>query len=147
MKVLVFEGIATSGKSTIIHSLSVHLSTSVKAVVYEESDTHIPIMDQLNGLHLDFFEDLINKAVDQNPDVIIFDRLYLTQAFRARADLRDYADTEDLLLEYSTTTIFLKVDEASLVDRIQKAVKHRDPRWADYLSTKSELVDQNCTHQ
>lgn len=141
MKILIFEGIATSGKSTIILGLSSRLATSTKTVVYEEADTHIPIMRQTDELHLDFFEDLINKAIDQNVDVIIFDRLYLTQVFRAKASVKDYSNIEDMLLEYPVTSIFLKVDEEAISDRITKSLNHRDSEWADYLSEKGKTPE------
>lgn len=138
MKILIFEGIATSGKSTIIITLSASPTISNKTVVFEENDTHIPIMQQTSDLHVDFFKDLINKAVSQPVDIVIFDRLYLTQAFRAKASLKEYSEIEGMLLHYSPTTIFLKVDEAALIDRIAKASEHRDPKWAEYIGKKGK---------
>ena len=142
MKILIFEGIATSGKSTIIFTLSSRLSSSMKTIVYEEADTHVPIMKQTEDLHIDFFEELIGKAVNQGADVVIFDRLYLTQAFRAKASLQDYSGIETLLGQYQTTTVLLKVDEAAISERVIKASQHRDSEWADYIHTKGDMPQE-----
>jgi thymidylate kinase len=138
MRILIFEGIATSGKSTLMLALSANPTIANKTVVFEEKGTHIPIMKQTSDLHLDFYRELINRAISQSRGIVIFDRLYLTQAFRAKASLDDYSEIEEMLLPYSPITIFLKVDESVLMDRITKAMEHRDPKWAKYLNGKGE---------
>ena len=87
MKILIFEGIATSGKSTIIHGLRDALSPALHVAIAGESATHVPIMEQRVGLHTAFFRRLILSLAKTTPDVLLFDRLYLTQAFRAKVDL------------------------------------------------------------
>jgi len=124
MKVLIFEGIATSGKSTVTLSLQRALP-GLRVIIAEESETHIPIMKETSEKHLDFFKNLIGNMSYTNPDVLIFDRLYLTQAFRANSSLDDYSEIEEVLSSFSTLTVFLKVDEEVIEDRILKASKHR----------------------
>ena len=136
MNILIFEGIATSGKSTIIENLK----QSAKGVVRvaSEPETHIPIMHQASDSHEQFFINLITKLTEEKPDLLIFDRLYLTQAFRAHVSLRQYIQVEKLLGQYSARTIFLKVDEAAIEKRILKAAGHREPRWKRYIRTKGD---------
>jgi thymidylate kinase len=124
MKVLIFEGIATSGKSTVTSSLQKALP-GLKVVLAEESETHIPIMKESSSKHIGFFVNLISRLSSEKPDVLIFDRLYLTQAFRTKCDISDYSEIEELLNQYSASTIFFKVDENAIEDRILKASKHR----------------------
>lgn len=124
MKILIFEGIATSGKSSIISALQKTLTGS-KILVVSEPDTHEPIMDKTDDKHLEFFRSLIRKSVAKNPDLLIFDRLYITQALRSKSGLVDYIEIEKLLSQYASLTIFLKVDEATIHDRISKSAKHR----------------------
>jgi thymidylate kinase len=138
MKVLIFEGIATSGKSTIISSLQKALPDS-RVAVAGESETHIPIMQETTDKHIEFFKELIQKHVTERPDVLIFDRLYLTQAFRAKCSINDYAGIEELLSKYSSITIFLRVDESAIASRISKAAEHRG---SDYFASRGESSEE-----
>lgn len=141
MTILIFEGIATSGKSTIIKDL-VDALADTKIRIAHEDETHVPIMQATSEKHIEFFKDLITKLTNENNDVLIFDRLYLTQAFRAGCRIAEYQEVESLLSNYSTTTIFLKVDPAAITDRIAKAAEHRESNWAEYLKTKGKSAEQ-----
>ncbi|MCA9333952.1 hypothetical protein KC963_02800 [Candidatus Saccharibacteria bacterium] len=134
MKVLIFEGIATSGKSTVTSGLQKALA-DLKVVLTEESETHIPIMNEKSDKHIDFFKNLIDRTSSVNPDVLIFDRLYLTQAFRANSTIDDYSEIEEILNNLSAITIFLKVNEDAIEDRIQKTSEHRG---AEYFKSRGE---------
>ncbi len=138
MKVLIFEGIATSGKSTVISGLQKALPNRV-VVVAGETETHIPIMQETNGKHIEFFKKLIQKYLAKRPDILIFDRLYLTQAFRAKCSIDNYAEIEKLLSKYSSLTIFLKVDDDVIEDRITKASGHRG---LDYFRSRGETLEE-----
>ena len=142
MSILIFEGIATSGKSTIINELAKDLSAKMTVMVAEETETHIPVMEKRNESHIGFYIDLINGYLNKRADVVIFDRLYLTQAFRANIGLKEYEQVEKLLLPHSSLTIFLKVDEDSIAERVSKATEHRDSKWGEYVKTRGESVEE-----
>ncbi len=150
MKILILEGIATSGKSTITDALKEHLS-NLDIRVASEVETHIPIMKQPNELHVTFYENLINRLVAEKPKLIIFDRLYLTQAFRAGVSLTKYSEIENILSKHSVLTVFLKVNEYAIAERVAKAAEHRDPSWGEYIKTKgsidSEIADYYIDQQ
>ena len=110
MKILILEGIATSGKSTITKIIKKQLSGLLVSAA-SEKETHIPIMKQTKELHIAFFKDLIKRLINEKPELIIFDRLYLTQAFRAGVSISEYSELENILSKYDTITVFLKVDE------------------------------------
>ena len=137
MKVLIFEGVATSGKSTVISSLQKALP-DLRVVVSGESETHEPIMDERADKHIVFFKKLISRLASEKPDLIIFDRLYLTQAFRAKCNISDYSEIEELLSKYTPLTIFLKVDEDTVEDRISKASEHRESDYFKFRGTPKE---------
>ena len=99
MKILIFEGIATGGKSTIITKLKNAL-TGKQVIVVGEPETHVPIMGKTSEKHIDFFRKLITKKISENPDILIFDRLYLTQAYRAKCELSEYSELENELKKY-----------------------------------------------
>lgn len=146
MKILILEGIPTSGKSTLAESIKDQLP-ELTVRVATEAETHEPIIKQTNELHVTFFEELIKRLVDEKPSLIVFDRLYLTQASRAGARLTDYSVIENLLSQYVALTVFLRVDEQTIADRIAKAVAHRDSsddsfKWDDHFKTKGDTYNE-----
>ena len=141
MKLLILEGVATSGKSTITENLR-HKLPNENVVLRGEEATHIPIMHKPQDLHIEFFHSLITKAVATKADLVIFDRLYLTQAFRANAAVDEYADIENSLLQYPTLTVFLKVDEDAVAERVRLATLHRDETWGEYVKTKGDTFTE-----
>jgi len=142
MKTLIFEGIATSGKSTITSYIVKSLKDEMRVELATEDQTHEPIMAQRSELHTLFFEDLINRLTLAHPDLLIFDRLYITQAYRAKSDLAEYSAIEDALLPYSPHTIILKVNEDAIGERIKAASEHRDAEWLEYLKTKGTTFEE-----
>ena len=151
MKVLILEGIPTSGKSTLTEIIKEKLE-GLSVSVATEAETHEPIMEQANDLHISFFENLIKKLVIEQPDLIIFDRLYLTQASRAGAGLAEYSAIENLLSRHNALTVFLRVDEQAIAERIVKAIKHRDSssddsfEWGEYFKTKGTTDRKIADH-
>ncbi len=150
MKLLIIEGIATSGKSTTIDKLKLVLG-DMHIAVYGESDTHEPIRNQPSELHIAFFDSLVSKAEETGADLVVFDRLYLTQAYRAHATIADYKSVEASLAQYSTLTVFLTVDEAAIAQRVRLATLHRDEEWSEYVKTKgttfTEIADYYINQQ
>jgi tRNA uridine 5-carbamoylmethylation protein Kti12 len=94
VQILIFEGIATSGKSTIINRLAKSLPKEIETRVLTEDFTHIPIMKKNDDLCIDFFKRLISEILSSGYEVVLIDRLYLTQAFRAGASLEDYLEID-----------------------------------------------------
>jgi thymidylate kinase len=135
MQILIFEGIATSGKSTLISKLEKALKSGKKILVAYEDKTHEPIMEVRDELHLEFYKNFIQKQISKKPDVLIVDRLYMTQAFRAKRDLGPYKELEEVLGQFNAITVFLMIDESLVAERIQNATEHRDPEWSEYVKT------------
>ena len=142
MKTLIFEGIVTSGKSKITGYLMNSLKDRIIVELATEAQTHVPIMSQRDELHTLFFEDLINNLTLKHPDLLLFDRLYITQAYRSNHDLSKYASVENALMPYSPHTIALEVDEAAIATRIKAASEHREQKWLEYLKTKGNDFDE-----
>jgi thymidylate kinase len=141
MKVFIFEGIATSGKSTLIRQLKDSLA-HLRLSVVDEEETHIPIMNEVEDSHVDFFINLINQKIASNSELVIFDRLYLTQAFRSKIGIESYKQVEELLLLHNPLTIFLRVTDEAIADRVYKASQHREASWEDYIKTKGQTIEQ-----
>ncbi|GAC1392131.1 MAG: hypothetical protein NVSMB46_07070 [Candidatus Saccharimonadales bacterium] len=141
MKILILEGISTSGKSCLIKKLS-ELLIKQKILIFGEPMTHIPIMNKPNELHVGFFRTLISVAVKADANAVIFDRLHFTQAFRAKADIAHYAEIERLLMKQDTFVAYLKVDDNAIAERVRLAAEHRDKEWGDYIYTKGKTMDE-----
>ncbi len=135
MKILIFEGIATSGKSTIIAGLHKQLN-GLDIKIVSESETHIPIMNETSEAHVVFFEKLLEKLLAEQADVLLIDRLYITQALRSNKRISIYDTIENTLHKYSTTTILLQVSTKDIQHRVQTAAEHRDTEWRDHINTK-----------
>lgn len=139
MQTLILEGIATSGKSTIIDMLEGTLSKNMVVRVIPEAESIMVIVDNKSKeVSLAHLKTLLPKAYQELCDVVIFDRFYLTHIFRTDSTLQDYKEIEDSLKSYSPITIYLKVNEALIAGRIEKASKHRDAEWNAYISTKGQ---------
>jgi len=144
MRILIFEGIATSGKSTLIKKLSDALPPGIKIRLASEDETHVPIMKATSELHLGFFENLVHDFTQPSPDVVVIDRFYLTQAFRAKSSLQAYKQVEDMLKPFNPLTIFLKVDPSAVAERIRNAALHRDASWGAYVATKGQTIEEQA---
>lgn len=141
MKILIIEGIATSGKSSLIKKIAELISES-QIKVFGEPKTHIPIMDKPNELHIDFFKSLLQDSAKSNADLTIFDRFHFTQAFRVRANISQYAEIEDLLLEQKTLVAYLQVNDDAIANRVKVAAEHREEGWGEYIKTKGQSFDE-----
>lgn len=137
-KIYIFEGIATSGKSSVIELMKSETGSTKLLIVLGEEQTHIPIMQLKSELHLDFFKNVLISALSKKPDILLIDRLYLTQAYRSGATLKNYESIETFLQLYDAKTVFLKIDEGKILSRILKAVEHRDSKWGDYIKTRGQ---------
>jgi thymidylate kinase len=151
MKILIIEGIPTSGKSSIIKKITELLGEG-QVRVYGESETHIPIMDEPEKLHIEFFESLIQEAATSDASVVIFDRFHLTQAIRAKASIGAYSKIENLLTKQKTLVVYLQINDSEIADRLRFAAEHRekeqgdDFRWDKYFKRKGKTYDEIAKH-
>lgn len=136
MQILILEGIATSGKSTVTSMLNEALSKEIRIKIFPEEVTHIPIIDKTSELCLEHFENLVNDATSGDYDLAIFDRLYLTQAVRSKSSLAEYISLETILLANICTTVLLTVEDSEIGNRIEAAQLHRPAEWGSYVATK-----------
>jgi len=141
VKILIIEGIATSGKSSLTKKLT-ELLGEKKLLIFGESATHIPIMNKTNELHIEFFKSLVSDAFQSDASLVIFDRLHYTQAYRAKASVVGYSEIEKLLATHDTFVAYLQVDEDAIAERVKLATEHRDKEWGDYVQTKGKTFDE-----
>lgn len=149
-KILIVEGIATSGKSSLIKEL-IDLLGENKIRVYSESETHIPIREDTEKLHIKFFRSLLKDAYESELGIIIFDRLHFTAAFRAKANINQYTEIEDLLLEHNTLVAYLKIEESAIKERVEfysknprvaLSTEHDGESWGEHIKTRGQSFNE-----
>lgn len=141
MKILILEGIATSGKTTIKNNLEKYFDKKgLNYLVIEEDETLMPILHNTNRkIGIAHLKKVIKKALAQKKDILIFDRLYFTHVFRTRSSINDFKGIENLLKK-SSLLVFLKIDKKKIGRRIYDTMKQR-PKWADYVRKKGDKKD------
>jgi|TARA_B100001971_G_C18095904_1_gene486077 thymidylate kinase len=141
MKILILEGIATSGKTTIKNKLEKYFDKKdLKYLVVEEDETLMPILhNTTKRLAIAHLKKVIEKALAQKKDILIFDRLYFTHIFRTKSSINDFKKIENLL-KRSSLLIFLKIDKKKIGKRISDTMNKR-PKWADYVCKKGNKKD------
>jgi thymidylate kinase len=131
-KLIIFEGIATSGKTTLIEKLQKILKPRYSIAVFPEDETLMPIVKNKNkDIALHFLWDFIEKRLKRTKkDVLLVDRLYFTHIFRTKSSNKDFQAVEDFLLNlYDALVILLFVDENTIEKRIRKTEKLRGGDW------------------
>lgn len=152
MKILIFEGIATSGKTTIENLLVERLELAGQsALLISEHDTLLPILHNTDlasaKRHL---KEVVDSALIKQVDVLLFDRLYLTHAFRTGNQISDYANIEEALRKHDAKLIFLTLTEGELSKRLHDALANRDKNWIQYVQSKGspeQILDYYINQQ
>ncbi|KKP68813.1 MAG: hypothetical protein UR66_C0003G0078 [Candidatus Moranbacteria bacterium GW2011_GWE1_35_17] len=137
MKIIILEGIATSGKTSVKNKLIENLNKKgLSFSIIEEDETLLPILDNKDKqISVDLLREIIIKKLKEEKDFIIFDRLFFTHIFRTNSSIKDFEEIENLL-KNNSLLIFLKIDELKIPERINTARNHRDKEWNDYVDKK-----------
>jgi len=141
MKLIILEGIATSGKTTVKNKVMTLLAEKgLTFSVVEEDETLMPILNNTDKqVSLDLLKKTIKKALREEKDYIIFDRLFFTHIIRTKSSLKDFREIESMI-EKQALLVFLKIDEIKIPERIAYAKKHRGKQWNEYVDKKGDIV-------
>ena len=137
MKIIILEGIATSGKTSVMKKLTEVLAQKgLYFTVIGEEETLMPILNNTDKqVSINFLKNVIDRALKEIKDVIVFDRLYFTHIFKTNSTLSDFKEIEDMLKDLSLL-VLLKIDDTKIPERIEYARKHREERWNEFVSKK-----------
>lgn len=137
MNIIILEGIATSGKTSVVKELIKGLNKQKAGFsVIDEQKTLMALLDNINKRKsIEFLKQIVVRAISKKKDFIIFDRLFLTHVFRTKSAIADYSEIENLI-KNNAILIFLKIDETKIPERINYARKHRNKEWNDYVDKK-----------
>ena len=137
-KIIILEGIATSGKTTLKNKLLEYFAaTNHKVAVVGEEQTLMPILhnkDKTAALKL--LDEVIKNALAGDGEIIIFDRLYFTHIFRTHSTAQDFYAVTDLLSKHKALIVLLTVEKSLIGNRIFKAMQHRDEAWTEFVKKK-----------
>lgn len=137
MKIIILEGIATSGKTSVKNKLAdAFVEKGINFSIIEEDKTLMPILHNTDKqVSIDLLKTVIGNALKEKKDFIIFDRLFFTHIFRTKSSIEDFREIENLIKNQSFL-VFLKIDEENIPERIMYARQHRDKSWNEYVSKK-----------
>lgn len=126
---IIFEGIASSGKTTLERMLQEKLEGSV---IVSEGQTLMPLIEnkelQKAVEHLSTVLDEIEK---QSAKAFIVDRFHLTHAFRTNVSLPLFGKIEEKLAKtYQSLIVLLQMDEDVISERIEETALLRGSSWA-----------------
>lgn len=144
MKILIIEGIATSGKTTVINNLKKLLSEKkISCSIIDEGQTLMPILKNRDkDANLIFIETLLKKVLKSKKDVLIFDRLYLTHIYRSTSDPKDFIPVTKLLMPYKPIFILLTVKGEKIMERIYETAKVREYSWLEFIQQKGKNEEE-----
>jgi thymidylate kinase len=150
MKLIILEGIATSGKTTIRNKLSEELLKEGKAcLVVGEDETLMPMLNNKDEkVGINFLKVLLNRIINKKFDFIIFDRLLFTHVLMTSSSLDKFKEIEDMIRK-EALIIFLQVDELRIPERIKMTKEYRDKEWSEHLNKKGneEKINSHYINQ
>src|ERR1700683_3289662 len=120
-KVLIFEGIAATGKTTLENSL-ISARPSEEVGFVSEAETLMPLIDNKNcDVAVAHLEKLLGQIARSPQAAMIIDRFHLTHAFRTNSPIDKFSKIESILLNYNTSMVLLILDDKKLEARINDA--------------------------
>jgi thymidylate kinase len=143
MKIIILEGIATSGKTTVKNLLiSKFEKSGTNFAIIDENETLMPILENTDKkISLKLLTGILNKYFAVEKDVLIFDRLYFTHIFRTASSIKDFAKIENLLSRHNALLVLLIIEEQKISERIKNAMLHRDQKWTNFVREKGNDLD------
>ncbi len=127
-RVIIFEGIASSGKTTLERMIADSLPNSV---VIKESETLMPLINNRNAnFALNHLLGILDRIKKSSEEVLIVDRFHFTHAFRTQSPLAAFNVVEDRLNKlFSPRVVFLSIRKDLIGTRIQESVNLRGDSW------------------
>jgi thymidylate kinase len=131
MRTIIFEGIATSGKTSIEKYLIEILNAQkVKYFFVGEDKTLMPLLyDNNEQKTVALLKENLRLAFAQKREVYIFDRLHITHVLRTKVGMEKFEEIEKELVSHNPILILLKINEDKIPERVLWAMENREPDW------------------
>lgn len=126
--IFLFEGIASSGKTTLEKLLAARLKD---VEIVTEGQTLMPIIDNKDGVAARvYLEEQLKTIAESDAENVIVDRFHLTHAFRTSSSLESFSDIEMQLQRLGKVLlVFLTIDPAHIRERIEETLLLRKDGW------------------
>jgi thymidylate kinase len=146
MNVIIFEGIATSGKTTLIKLLEKELKN---VAVISENDTLMGLIENKSPkTAYEHLNALLGGLEGRQDTTFIIDRFHLTHAFRTNTPIAFFGDIENRLNGGTVLLVLLTVDPQKIKERIEETTKIRAGGWSKGKDgTIEERVDYYASQQ
>lgn len=127
-KIIILEGMSTSGKSLLQNFLKNYFEKKGKRVtsVDEKEGLNILLDKQNRSLtkSLGVLKSLILNYTSQNYDYIIFDRFHISHNGTLKdSNFEDFDEIESLLKKFDSKIIYLHVDNSKIIQRIRDVLE------------------------
>lgn len=138
-RVILVEGVTTSGKSTIVDNLRRYTKEhDLSGTFLPEEETVIPCIDSTDLKHnQEFLMKLLKTVFDEDKNLYVFDRLHFTHTIKTNSTIKDFADIEDILNQHNATLFLIDVPEETLKKRLLDSLKYRNVQWVQYVMERS----------
>ncbi len=126
-KIIILEGIATSGKTTLQKLLKEKLSPAGKIKILTENVTLMPLVENKSKkIALDHIQKLLLKLSKDKADIFITDRFHFTHIFRTKSRIKYFNKIEkELQNVFKVLVITLVVDEKYIKRNIEESLNIR----------------------
>lgn len=138
--IIIFEGIASAGKTTLEKLVAESLPDSV---VISEDTTLMPVVDNADkNVAMAHLEKQLKTIKDLSAQNVIVDRFHLTHAFRTQSDLKVFSGIEQELQGMGNTlVVLLTISPKHIKERIEETALRRKDGWKKgALGTLDEKV-------
>jgi len=128
MKIIILEGITSTGKTTIERLLAKAFPDSK---IITEGDTLMPIIDNRDPeIAVNHLKQLLQRFREEKADCLIVDRFHFTHAFRTNSSLDVFSDVEaELQKARNVLVVLLTVHPDHIQERIEETILHRKDNW------------------
>jgi thymidylate kinase len=151
MKIIILEGIATSGKTTLLNLLKEGFEARGDTVnIIDEKQTLMPILEDRSAeANINLCKRLMDEVKEKKTNYIIFDRFYFSHIFRTRSNGDCFKEIYQFLKDNSALAILLTVNTKDIYQRIVSASEYRDESWLKFVESKGnkEEIEQYYTVQ
>lgn len=124
---IILEGIASSGKTTIVNNLVRKLAVSNKVRAFSEDETLMSIVNdrRMETAH-NLMHELLVKFENSPADFLITDRYHFSHTYRTEKNLDSVSEIENSLIkEFKAHIYLLTVDEEKIPARVQDSWNRR----------------------
>jgi thymidylate kinase len=116
MKVIILEGMTTSGKTSVKKCLEKFLTEkNISFSIVEEAETLMPLLkDKSKESSIPFLKKLLRDTLQEKEEIVIFDRLLLSHLFRTKASINEFKEVIDILKPCSFIGV-LQIEEDKIL--------------------------------